>query len=172
MSEEPIWTMTILVIYWGPQSYLKRHGGPRTKMSWEALHCRIQQICVNPNSTISTVNAWWELHSSSMRCPVGYLNSRKSWITSHSLVIHPAARFVCILHPTAFSVMPYVLTAMQWLQTTFKRFAEKYSARKYLCFNTDASVMKTHHGKLRSPSVAHRDQSSKPKGASILFENS
>jgi len=29
--------MTILVIYWGPQSYLKRRGGPRTKMSWEAL---------------------------------------------------------------------------------------------------------------------------------------
>jgi len=26
-----------LVIYWGPQSYLKRHGDPRTKMSWEAL---------------------------------------------------------------------------------------------------------------------------------------
>jgi len=25
------------VIYWGPQSYLKRHGGPWTKMSWKAL---------------------------------------------------------------------------------------------------------------------------------------
>jgi len=31
--------INFLVIYWGPQSYLKRHGGPRTKMSWEA-RCR------------------------------------------------------------------------------------------------------------------------------------
>jgi len=29
--------MTILVIYWVPQSYLQRHGSPRTKMSCEAL---------------------------------------------------------------------------------------------------------------------------------------
>ena len=27
--------INFLVFYWGPQSYLKRYGGPLTKMSWE-----------------------------------------------------------------------------------------------------------------------------------------
>jgi len=29
--------INFLVIYWRPQSYLKSHSGPRTKMNWEAL---------------------------------------------------------------------------------------------------------------------------------------